>query len=156
MALVGAAVSVSGGDRSDEIAGGHGDWLRRDRQRAALQATWAEWFGQYDALLDAVMCTTAFPHLQDDDIWSRKLTIDGVDRPYINATFWTGMFGVLGLPVAVPPVGRTADGLPGRDAGRRAVPPRPRRHRARRADRRRRRRLRRAAGLLNGSLERSL
>ena len=58
------------------------------------------------------MFTTAFPHLQDGDVWSRKITIDGVDRPYINATFWTGMFGVLGLPVAVPPVGRTADGLP--------------------------------------------
>jgi amidase len=112
LSLVGAAVSVSAGASGEELAGGHADWLRRDRERAALQATWAEWFGRYDALLTPVMCTTAFPHLQEDDIWSRKLTIDGAERPYISATFWTGMFGVLGLPVAVPPVGRTADGLP--------------------------------------------
>ena len=112
LALIGPAVSVSAGARGDELAGGHGDWLRRDRARAALQATWAEWFGQYDALLAPVLFTTAFPHMQDGDVWSRKITVDGVDRPYINATFWTGMFGVLGLPVAVPPVGRTADGLP--------------------------------------------
>ena len=53
------------------------------------------------------------------------------------------MFGVLGLPVAVPPVGRTADGLP---VGVQVVTPYLRDRdavRTRRADRRRRRRLRR-------------
>ena len=40
------------------------------------------------------------------------LVVDGETRPYLSVVWWTGMFGVLGLPVAVPPVGRTADGLP--------------------------------------------
>ena len=43
---------------------------------------------------------------------SRKLTIDGAERAYLMMIWWTGMFGVLGLPVTVPPVGRTAAGLP--------------------------------------------
>ncbi len=111
-ALVGAAVSLSAGDNAATVAGNHSDWLRRDRERAALQATWADWFGDYDALLTPVMCVPAFPHQQEGDVWTRTMEVNGETRPYLNVTWWTGMFGVLGLPVAVPPVGRTADGLP--------------------------------------------
>jgi amidase len=110
--LVTAAVSVSAGDAAEALAGPHHAWLMRDRQRAALAATWSEWFGGYDALLTPVMCLPAFPHHQEGDVWTRQIDVNGESRPYISVTFWTGMFGVLGLPVAVPPVGRTTDGLP--------------------------------------------
>ncbi len=110
--LVGAAVSVSSPETADDAAGTHYAWLLRDRERAALQATWASWFAGYDALLAPVMCVPAFPHLQDGNFFTRELEVDGVTRPYASVVWWTGMFGVLGLPVAVPPVGRTAAGLP--------------------------------------------
>ena len=77
-----------------------------------MQAAWAAWFEDYDALLAPVMFTTAFPHLQDGNFLTRELVVGGESRPYVSVVWWTGMFGVLGLPVAVPPVGRTADGLP--------------------------------------------
>lgn len=112
LALVGAAVSVSSPERAETVGGSHYAWLLRDRERAALRARWAEWFEQHDALLTPVLCTTAFPHLQEGSFASRVLVVDGVERPYAYVTWWTGMFGVLGLPVAVPPVGRTPDGLP--------------------------------------------
>jgi amidase len=112
VALIGPAVSVSAGEGADALAGNHHDWLQRDRERAALQATWAEWFGSYDALLTPVMCTPAFPHHQEGTVWTRELVVNGEARPYLSVTWWTGMFGVIGLPVAVPPVGRTGDGLP--------------------------------------------
>jgi amidase len=110
--LVTAATSVSNPASGEEAAGSHAAWLRADRQRAALRATWAAWFEDHDALLAPVLFTTAFPHLQDGNIVSRELHVDGAARPYLSVVWWTGMFGVLGLPVAVPPVGRTADGLP--------------------------------------------
>jgi amidase len=111
-ALIGPAVSVSSPDVAELMAGSHHAWLQRDRERAAMQATWASWFDEYDALLTPVLCTTAFPHLQEGTFATRQLLVDGEAREYMAVTWWTGMFGVLGLPVAVPPVGRTAAGLP--------------------------------------------
>jgi amidase len=110
--LVAAAVSVSAGHAADALAGQHHAWLMRDRERAALQATWAAWFTGYDALLTPVMSLPAFPHQQEGNFTERELVVNGETRPYLSVTWWTGMFGVLGLPVGVPPVGRTADGLP--------------------------------------------
>ena len=43
---------------------------------------------------------------------SRRLEIDGVDRPYVDEVSWTGLIGVVDLPSAVPPIGRTTAGLP--------------------------------------------
>ena len=64
---IGPAVSVSAGATRRRAR-------RRPRRLAAPRsragraaATWAEWFGEYDALLTPVLCTTAFPHLQDGD-----------------------------------------------------------------------------------------
>jgi amidase len=110
--LITPAVSLSAGEAAEAMAGPHLTWLQRQREREAMKETWAGWFTAYDALLTPVMCTTAFPHQQEGDFLSRQLMIDGVPRPYLSVIFWTGMFGLLELPVAVPPVGRTADGLP--------------------------------------------
>jgi amidase len=110
--LISAAVAVSNTESGEAAAGSHYAWLHADRERAALQARWAAWFADYDALLAPVMFTTAFPHLQDGNFFTRELVVAGERRPYGSVVWWTGMFGVLGLPVAVPPVGRTADGLP--------------------------------------------
>jgi len=110
--LIGPAISLSLGDHADGIAGNHADWLRNDRARVALQSVWAGWFDDYDALLTPVMPLPAFEHLQEGDPGTRSLTVNGVERPYIHAVFWTGMFGVLYLPVAVVPVGQTAGGIP--------------------------------------------
>jgi len=110
--LIGPAISVSLGDHADAVAGSHAAWLRNDRARATLQSTWARWFEDYDALLTPVMPLPAFEHLQDGEPGTRTLTVNGVQRPYIDAVFWTGMFGVLYLPVAVAPIGQTAGGIP--------------------------------------------
>jgi len=43
---------------------------------------------------------------------SRTLTINGDECSYLLNTTWTGLIGVVGLPSAVPPLPRTAGGLP--------------------------------------------
>jgi amidase len=111
--LISAAISPSAApEAQDAMAGSHAAWLAADRQRARLQRLWAEWFGTYDLLLCPVTPTAAFPHHQDDDVVARTVTIAGLEVPYLNHVMWTGLIGVVGLPSAVPPIGRTPAGLP--------------------------------------------
>jgi amidase len=111
--LVGAAVSVGQPDDAAERAGGsHRAWLRADERRAHLRGIWQEWFERYDALICPVMATPPFPHLQAGTFDTRTIEINGTTRPYRDLVSWTGLIGVLGLPSAVPPVGRTPSGLP--------------------------------------------
>ena len=98
-----------------EVMGGsHADWLRNNTTRGAAQRTWAQWFADddIDVLLCPVTPTPAFPHDQSDDLFSRTMTINGEERPYLHNVSWTGLIGIAGLPSAVPPIARTAGGLP--------------------------------------------
>lgn len=111
--LIVAAISPSiDAALADGMSGSHRQWLRMDEERARLRATWAEWFEQYDLLICPVMGTAAFPHTQDGEITDRTIDIDGEQVPAISLIGWTGLIGVVGLPAAVPPLGRTASGLP--------------------------------------------
>jgi amidase len=111
--LIGPAVSPSvPDDTAEAMAGTHVAWLRHDEERARLRALWARWFESYDLLLCPVTPTPAIPHQHQGDVLTRRVVIDGIDRPYLDHVSWTGLIGVLGLPVAVPPIGRTYAGLP--------------------------------------------
>jgi amidase len=111
--MISAAVSPSMDDEAAETVGGsHRQWLRGDEQRAGLRNVWAEWFESYDALLCPVMPVPAIPHQQEGDIFSRTIEVNGETTPYISVISWTGLIGILGLPSAVPPIGRTPAGLP--------------------------------------------
>jgi amidase len=97
---------------ADTMSGPHRQWLANDERRAALRRVWAEWFETYDVLLCPVMSTPAFPHDQSGDFLERTITVNGTPVPYLNNVAWTGLVGVVGLPSAVPPIGRTPSGLP--------------------------------------------
>jgi len=111
--LITAAISPSMDDETaDAMSGTHRAWLRGDEQRAALRATWAQWFETYDVLLCPVLPTPAIPHTQDGDFFTRSIEVNGEAVPYLNVIQWPGLIGVVGLPSAVPPIGRTSAGLP--------------------------------------------
>jgi amidase len=111
--LISAAISPSMPDEAAEAVGGsHRAWLRGDEQRARLRARWAEWFESFDALVCPVLPVAAFPHDQEREFLTRVIDIDGVSRSHTDLVGWTGLIGVVGLPSAVPPVGRTSSGLP--------------------------------------------
>jgi amidase len=42
----------------------------------------------------------------------RTITVGGETRSLVSAVSWPGLIGVLGLPSAAVPIGRTAAGLP--------------------------------------------
>jgi amidase len=112
--MVVAAMIPSYPSEAESIGGSHADWLRNERTRMAARRTWADWFADdgIDVLLCPVTPTPAFPHDQTGDMLTRTLTINGEERPYTNNVSWTGLIGIAGLPSAVPPIGRTSEGLP--------------------------------------------
>ena len=97
---------------ADTMSGSHRAWLRAEEERARLRATWAEWFTGHDLLLCPVVAVPAFPHDTDVPLPERRIVVNGEDRPLTDTIQWLGLIGVVGLPAAVVPIGRTASGLP--------------------------------------------
>jgi amidase len=111
--MIVAAISPSiDGEVADVVSGSHRAWLRADEERAALRARWAEWFTAHDLLVLPVLTVPAFPHDHEPDMLGRTIDVNGVRRPLVEAIRWLGLVGIVGLPSAVVPVGRTAAGLP--------------------------------------------
>jgi len=90
----------------------HRRWLSCDERRQHHRAAFAEFFRHHDVLLAPVMPTAAFPHDTESDLPFRTIEVDGAIRPYMDGLVWNGGIGTVLVPVSVPPVGRTPDGLP--------------------------------------------
>jgi amidase len=99
-------------EQAEASSGSHRAWLRAEEARAALRGTWAEWFGGHDLLLLPVMTVPAFPHDHQPEFLQRTIEINGESRALISTIDWLGLIGIVGLPSAVVPIGRTAAGLP--------------------------------------------
>ena len=99
-------------EQAEASSGSHLAWLRAEEDRAALRRTWAEWFEGHDLLLLPVVTVAAFPHDHEPDMWNRTIEIDGQSRSLVSTIDWLGLIGIVGLPSAVVPIGRTAAGLP--------------------------------------------
>lgn len=111
MWLVGSAMLQSA-DAPDDGAYSHRAWLDAHAAREAIRARWAAFFGSYDAVLMPVTMVPPFAHAQDGDFGSRQVACNGVARPYSDLVRWTILTGMAYLPATVPPIGRTASGLP--------------------------------------------
>ncbi len=111
--MITSAISPSIPDDQAELAAGsHRAWLRADEHRARLAQRWAAWFEDYDVLLCPVMPVPAFPHQQAPSFLERELAIDGEMQSHVTLVTWAGLIGIVDLPSAVAPVGRTPEGLP--------------------------------------------
>jgi amidase len=111
--LLVAAVSPSlPAEAAEAVGGSHRTRLWADQDRAALRQVRACWFEDFDLLMCPVLGVTAFPHNQRGQITDRVLDVNGGPAPHVALPGWTGLIGVVGLPSAVAPAGRTAAGLP--------------------------------------------
>jgi amidase len=90
----------------------HRTWLRHDAARAQARLAWAEFFTRYDVLLCPVTLVPPIAHQQEGSFAERAVVVNGQPRPYPGLIDWTSLIGSAYLPVTVPPVGRTPEGLP--------------------------------------------
>jgi len=63
-------------------------------------------------LLCPITPTTAIPPDHQPDVDARRITVNGVRRPYGDQIPWASLAGLCGLPAAVLPAGTAVDGLP--------------------------------------------
>lgn len=117
--LAGAVAAAFGRDRPNTLPGflrratlSHRDWLRLNEKRERLRQKFEALFGGFDVLLLPVTRTTAPPHNQDGDLYSRTLVVNGRAEPYASQFDWIAPATLAGLPATSAPVGRAADGLP--------------------------------------------
>ena len=90
----------------------HRDWLRANEEREKLARRWARYFEDHDVLITPAAPTAAVPDLTAVPVPQRRITVDGVERPYFDQTAWANLTSHVRLPAATVPVGRTASGLP--------------------------------------------
>lgn len=90
----------------------HRDWILLTERREANRAAWARFFVDHDVLLAPVSFVPAFEHDQEGNLYTRRMMVDGVDRPYAHVIAWTSQIGYVHLPSTVVPVGYTPEGLP--------------------------------------------
>ena len=116
-----AAEAVAAADPSDDsdamlqlrgVALSHSAWQQENEIRLRTRAAWSRFFEDFDVLLCPCVHVPAFPHDHAPDMLQRRLTVNGVERPYIDLLRWAGLTLNAYLPVTVVPAGLTLDGLP--------------------------------------------
>lgn len=90
----------------------HVDWNRVNEGRTRLRWQCHELFEDIDVLLTPVGPVTAFPHQTGGNQLSRKITVNGKKRPYMDHIPWIALATSAFLPATSAPVGVTPEGLP--------------------------------------------
>lgn len=90
----------------------HSEWNRANEGRTRLRWRCHALFDDIDVLLTPVGPVTAFPHQTGGTPMSRRITVDGRKRPYMDHVSWIALATAAYLPATSAPVGVTSDGLP--------------------------------------------
>jgi len=98
--------------RARSSAAFHRDWLALHVARQRARDAWTEFFSRFDVLLCPVAVIPAFPHMTEGNFYTRRIDVDGVERPYADIVCWTSLIGMAYLPSTVVPVGLTDESLP--------------------------------------------
>jgi amidase len=87
-------------------------WFELIDAQFRLRRQWQALFAQVDAVVAPAFGTVAYPHVDDPDMRTATLTIDGEPTPYGAQVAWPGLATFPGLPATAVPVGVTSEGLP--------------------------------------------
>ncbi len=97
--------------RQRSLVMSHREWIRTDRIRTGIADQWRRLFREWDVVLCPIMPTPALAHDHSDQS-TRRVSVDGVDMPYLDQTLWSSLATLPGLPATAMPIGRSDDGLP--------------------------------------------
>lgn len=87
-------------------------WLKQNERRLRTRKAWGEFFEEFDVLLCPCAHVSAFPHDQEGAMDSRRLLVNGQERPYMELLRWAGLTLNVFLPATAAPIGETTSGLP--------------------------------------------
>ena len=118
--LISMATEISDSESENSAASGggrgldHRAWDVLHRRRGEMRQRWAEFFTDVDVLLCPVTVVPPFRHVHSTEgsNWAYSTLVDHGDRHYSDLIGWSALIGSAYLPVTVPPIGRTSDGLP--------------------------------------------
>ncbi len=118
--LISSATSISDSDDENSAASGagrgldHRAWDELHRRRGETRQRWSEFFADVDVLLCPVTVVPPFRHVHSSEgsNWTHAALADHNDRQYSDLIGWSALIGSAYLPATVPPIGRTANGLP--------------------------------------------
>ena len=89
----------------------HRDWLRLNEARWRRRAVWDQVFRSDDLVLMPVTPTTAIAHQHHGNLFTRRIEVDGTQRPYTDLMAWISPATLADLPATTAPIG-LFDGLP--------------------------------------------
>lgn len=81
-------------------------------ERDILKKQCADFFGEYDILIAPVAAVPAIPHDHKDNLYGRKIDVDGKKAPYACLFQWIALATTCHLPALTIPFGKSKDGLP--------------------------------------------
>ncbi|WP_158742828.1 amidase [Acidisphaera sp. L21] len=90
----------------------HAEWLGLNEQRHRMRRTWGAFFHDWDVLLCPALGAPTWGHMNEGEVWRRRLVVNGQDISYNDLLFWPLLTGVMHLPASVAPLGQTTSGLP--------------------------------------------
>ncbi|MBV1701590.1 MAG: hypothetical protein KGQ46_07185 [Hyphomicrobiales bacterium] len=112
------ALKFTANDRSHEALQARGAKLSADSydmiqtRKRDIQAAWAAFFTQYDAILVPPAPILAMKHNLVPDMYARRIYGSFGERPYFDMMKWASLATFAHLPACVAPVSQNAGGLP--------------------------------------------
>jgi amidase len=87
-------------------------WFELLDTRHRLRRQWRALFADIDVVLAPAFGTLAYPHVDEPDMRTSTLVIDGEPTTYGRQVAWPAVATFPGLPATAVPVGRSREGLP--------------------------------------------
>jgi amidase len=88
------------------------EWFGLLDKQVRLRRQWQALFECFDAVVTPAFGTVAYPHVDNPNMATSTLTIDGETTRYGAQLAWPGVATFANLPATSAPIGRTPDGLP--------------------------------------------
>lgn len=105
------AIVTRGAPGVENVISAH-EWFDLLDRQIRLRRQWQALFERFDAVVAPAFGTVAYPHIDQPDMASSTLMIDGVATPYGAQLAWPGVATFANLPATSAPIGCTPAGLP--------------------------------------------
>lgn len=94
------------------VSQSHVEWAQTSERRYKIREKFCKVFDEYDVVITPVAMSASFKHSQQQELFLRKLSVNGELRSYPDMFMWIAPATLMGLPATSAPVGITEATLP--------------------------------------------